>query len=400
MSTSEPTGFTPLFPKYSEVKQLLPILVGIPKSHVTSLTSELIRISGTPQQPLDWTNPDEWIPRRLRGNDRELAMRVWSESNRVVNPRHMRGSYYFINRRGLLGTDSAGIYYPSERYAAFLEDDPHILGQVDAEEGIPQLLGILATRTSAKFGELMPEWTDFTKSVSNYKSESAIRSLLRFRLGNLIERELITREGSTYTIASAGIEMAKDEAAAVSGESSPLMAVSKAIREFNTEQVSLLRSLLLNMKPYKFEHLIRDLLEAMGYEDVVVTRESGDRGVDVVATVQFGITTITEVVQVKRFQGTIGRPTIDQLRGALPYHNAIRGTIITTGTFSSGCAEAALFLGAAPISLIDGHRLEELLVEHEIGIRKRQTPLFEVDTNLFSDDDDELANGELLSTVD
>ena len=38
----------------------------------------------------------------------------------------------------------------------------------------------------------------------------------------------------------------------------------------------------------------------MGYEDVTVTQQSGNKGVDVVATVQFGITTVTEVVQVKR----------------------------------------------------------------------------------------------------
>ena len=397
MNRSEPTGFTPLFPKYSEVRQLLPILVGVPRSQVTSLTSELIRISGTPQQPLDWTNPDEWIPARLHGSDRELALRVWNDSDHVVNPRHMRGVYYFINRRGLLLTDAAGIYYPSDSYDAFLEDELNLVRKLDEAEGIPQLLGMLATRTSARFGELMPEWMDFTKSVSNYKSESAIRSLLRFRLGNLIERDLISREGSTYTISSLGVNLATGTGSEISGKSSPLVAVTKAIRDFNSEQVSILRSSLLNMKPYKFEHLIRDLLEAMGYEDVVVTKESGDRGVDVVATVQFGITTITEVVQVKRHQGTISRPTIDQLRGALPYHNAIRGTIITPVTFSSGCAEAALFLGAAPISLIDGNRLEELLVEHEIGIRKRPAPLYEVDVDLFSDDDDEVVNDEMLA---
>lgn len=72
------------------------------------------------------------------------------------------------------------------------------------------------------------------------------------------------------------------------------------------------------MNPYKFEHLVGQLLEAMGYEQVEVTKASGDKGVDVVGKVQVGITTITEVVQVKRMQNTITRPFIDQLRGALP----------------------------------------------------------------------------------
>lgn len=72
------------------------------------------------------------------------------------------------------------------------------------------------------------------------------------------------------------------------------------------------------MNPYKFEQLVGQLLEAMGYEQVEVTKASGDKGVDVIGQVQVGITTITEVVQVKRMQNTITRPYIDQLRGALP----------------------------------------------------------------------------------
>jgi restriction system protein len=106
------------------------------------------------------------------------------------------------------------------------------------------------------------------------------------------------------------------------------------------------------MPPYRFEHLIRDLLEARGYEDVMVTRESGDKGVDVLATVQFGITTITEVIQVKRHRESIGLPVLDQLRGALSYFKALRGTLITLFSFSKGCIDAAIYRGAAPIYIL------------------------------------------------
>lgn len=140
------------------------------------------------------------------------------------------------------------------------------------------------------------------------------------------------------------------------------------------------------MNPYKFEHLVGQLLEAMGYEQVEVTKASGDKGVDVVGKVQVGITTITEVVQVKRMQNTITRPFIDQLRGALPYHKAIRGTLITTGKFAAKCAEAALFPGAAPITLIDGDRLLELLIENNVGIeRSNAVELLDVDLQLFDE---------------
>jgi len=132
-------------------------------------------------------------------------------------------------------------------------------------------------------------------------------------------------------------------------------------------------------------------LEAMGYEDVQVTKQSGDKGVDVTGSVQLGITSVNEVVQVKRHKSSIGRPILDQLRGALPYHEAIRGTIITTGSFTKGCEQAALYQGAAPITLIDGKKLIELLIEHEVAIRKKEIRLLEIDEQFFASDSSEEA---------
>ena len=90
-------------------------------------------------------------------------------------------------------------------------------------------------------------------------------------------------------------------------------------------------------------------------------------------------------MQVKRQQGSVTRPILDQLRGALPYHQAIRGTIITLGKFAKGTREAALFPGAPPITLIDGDKLIELLLKHGVGINKRTLSLVEVDDSYFDD---------------
>ena len=79
------------------------------------------------------------------------------------------------------------------------------------------------------------------------------------------------------------------------------------------------------------------------------------------------------------------RPILDQLRGALPYHGAIRGTIITLSKFAKACKEAAFYPGAAPITLIDGDKLIELLVKHEIGLVKRRVYLIEVDIAFFDE---------------
>ncbi len=89
------------------------------------------------------------------------------------------------------------------------------------------------------------------------------------------------------------------------------------------------------------------------------------------------------MVQVKRQKGSIQRPILDQLRGALPHHKAIKGTLVTLGTFSKGTIEAALFPAAAPIDLIGGEQLLDLLIKHGIGIQKQSVPLYEVDQSYF-----------------
>jgi hypothetical protein len=87
----------------------------------------------------------------------------------------------------------------------------------------------------------------------------------------------------------------------------------------------MLRERLENMGPFAFERLICDLLSEMGYEDVEVTQPSNDKGVDVKAVAQLGITTINEVIQVKRHRANIQRPVLDMLRGSLHRFKAQKG---------------------------------------------------------------------------
>jgi len=139
------------------------------------------------------------------------------------------------------------------------------------------------------------------------------------------------------------------------------------------------------MDPFAFEHLVKRLLEEMDYQNVEVTTRSGDGGVDVVADIELGITSVREVVQAKRHKRTIQRKDLDALRGSLYRFDAVRGTIITTSRYSKGTTEAAFATGAAPITLIDGDKFIDLLIEHGIGVRKRTVELLAVDPDAFSD---------------
>ena len=386
---------TPLFPLYSDVRQLLSIWEGVPRPTVQAMIKAIWDQTGTPQNPVDWSNPDEWIPERLDGENASLALKTWKESDRSVNPRHAYGTYLFINTYGLLETDPHGIYRLSDNGRRFMEDDPEYVRTLDNAEGLPKILAILAGHSPGKRGDLLEEWGDFLHEYSKFGTPSTIKDTLRRRILNLVERGFIDREGNTYTITDKGVSYAADLTQPI--DQRPHQDVMMAVKVYNDKQTQAFRERLGQMHPYDFEALVKDLLEAMDYEDVVVTKQSGDKGIDVVANFQFGITQIKEVVQVKRQKSSVTRPVLDQLRGALPYHGAIRATLITLGKFASSCQQAAIFPGAAPITLIDGDRLIELLLKHGIGVKKRSLSLIEIDETYF---DQPLAEEELASSED
>ena len=381
---------TPWFRPYSEVRTLLKLLQGVSKTAVKDMATAIEEQRGTPQNPVDWSDPDTWITERLQGNDAQLAQRIWQESNHAVSPRYIAGALILMRNYELLIPDATDIYRISERGRRFLENDPQTVREIDDAEGILQLLTIFATKSQAKRSDLIAEWGDFLHVHSKFGTDGTIKDTLRRRLVNVVERGLVLRTNNSYKISPEGLTyitdnstQIKDTGGNTSLEINPKREVLLAVEAFNIQQRKQLREQLSCIHPYRFEHLIRDLLEAMGYEDVIVTKASGDNGVDVVATVQFGITTITEVVQVKRRQDSIHRPVLDQLRGALPYYKALRGTIITLGTFSQGCINAALYVGAAPIGLIDGEKLLDLLIKYDIGVKKRPIDLYELDEEYF-----------------
>ena len=377
---------TPLFPTYAQASAMMKATSGIQLQSVRNMITAIHEQTGTPQNPVDWSEPDSWIKARLKGEDADLAQAIWNTDDHILNPRHSYGCYLFLNlpKFDLMETTAEGAWVPTETGKLFLKGDEKVLRSLDDQEGLLQLLELLAGREMAKRADLLPEWQAFLHQHSKFASASSIKSTLYSRLYNLIDRKMVAREGMSYQITDTGrLWLGK---ALPARKTDPRKELLEAVKRYNEKQKELLHEQISTMNPYKFEHLIGQLLEAMGYEQVEVTKASGDKGVDVVGQVQVGITTITEVVQVKRMQGTITRPFIDQLRGALPYHKAIRGTLITTGKFAAKCAEAALFPGAAPITLIDGERLVELLIENNVGIRRSNAvELLDVDLQLFDE---------------
>lgn len=376
---------TPKFPLYSEVRYLLQIFDGISQDVIRKMLKSIEEQTGTPRQPVDWTNPESWIHKRLTGDTAELAEKIWQESNNQVNPRHIYGSYLFINSNNLLADNVFGVYQLTARGQAFLDNDPKVLAEIDDSEGIPSLLRILAGKTKAKRSDLIPEWQDFLREHSHFGTQATIRDTLRRRMNNLVERDYVSREGVTYIITKKGLEYAEQFGRVDLDQKRDVI---RTIKAFNYEQMQKLSSLLAFMHQKDFEFLVLELLESMGYEDIKITKESGSKGVEVIANIQFGISMIPEVIHVRRYQSTTGRPALDKLRQAVLQHNCLHGTLISLGRFTRECREAALAADGVPIKLIDSQQMLQVLTENNIGVIQQSVSLYHIDEDYFSSSND------------
>jgi restriction system protein len=95
-----------------------------------------------------------------------LALKIWESSGKELNPRHLRGSYLFINRLKLLDQLN-GAYKIGDRGHRFLAADEVLIRELDAGEGIPKLLSLVAERSPCKRGDLLPSWSDYLQTVSS-----------------------------------------------------------------------------------------------------------------------------------------------------------------------------------------------------------------------------------------
>ena len=372
----------PHFPVYSELRHLLRVWPGRPRKQVTGLRATIIELRGTRKSAVDWTDPATWIPERLNDSDRELAQTIWDQSNGEVNPRHIYGHWLLAQRYGLLREDSEGFLQITKVGRNFLATPGgEAESVIDEAEGLSKLLSIVADSGPTRAGGLVDEWADYLTRRSAIRTESMIKDTMRRRLTNLLARGLVERKGNLYSATPDGLvylQETGDEDSVAGGDHNQVWVLVR--QHANTVRESL-RELLQDMDPFAFEHLIKRLLVEMDYQNVEVTSRSSDGGVDVVGDIDLGITSVREVVQAKRHRRAIQRKDLDALRGSLYRFNAVRGTIVTTSRFAKGIQDAAFATGVAPITLVDGDKLVDLLIEHGIGVRKRTIELLEVDAD-------------------
>ena len=142
--------------------------------------------------------------------------------------------------------------------------------------------------------------------------------------------------------------------------------------------------------PIYFERLVVQLLIKMGYggsreEAGKAVGRSGDGGIDgIINEDRLGLDAI--YLQAKRWEGVIGRPEIMKFVGALAGQRATKGVFITTAWFTQDAKDYALS-SQYKVVLIDGERLADLMIEHDLGVSVAATyQLKRIDSDFFSEE--------------
>ncbi|WP_236655568.1 restriction endonuclease [Streptacidiphilus carbonis] len=121
------------------------------------------------------------------------------------------------------------------------------------------------------------------------------------------------------------------------------------------------RPVLLDLTPTEFEHLVRQLFEAIGLESVN-TRPSQDEGVDAIAMNTDPVMKGLCVIQAKRTAKVVPYETVSALAGTVEHKRAAKGILVTTSWF--GRASEAFANEHGRLELLDGANLVHLFKEH------------------------------------
>jgi len=142
--------------------------------------------------------------------------------------------------------------------------------------------------------------------------------------------------------------------------------------------------------PRFFEHLVVELLVAMGYggsrkDAGEAVGQSSDGGVDgIIKEDRLGLDVI--YLQAKRWEGTVGRPTVQAFAGSLEGHRARKGVLITTSQFSPDALDYVTRI-EKKIVLIDGDELAKLMIDFSIGVAADATyEIKRLDTDYFEEE--------------
>jgi restriction system protein len=118
---------------------------------------------------------------------------------------------------------------------------------------------------------------------------------------------------------------------------------------------------LLDMTPTEFEHLVRQLFEAMGMKSWV-TQASKDDGVDAVAVNEDPVFGGLCIIQAKRYRSAVGVEPVRALAGVMGDKHATKGIMVTTSWVTKDGHDFANRHGR--IEVVECEQIKYLCKEH------------------------------------
>ena len=143
-----------------------------------------------------------------------------------------------------------------------------------------------------------------------------------------------------------------------------------------------LLELMAEIPPDAFERLCGRILRKAGFTNVEVLGRPADGGIDGVGVYRLSLVSFRVYFQCKRYASAVRASAVRDFRGAMAGRGD-QGLLITTSHFTRDAEREAEREGAAPIELVDGQRLCQLMLEHRIGLTA--TERIEYDVTVHSD---------------
>lgn len=110
------------------------------------------------------------------------------------------------------------------------------------------------------------------------------------------------------------------------------------------------------MEGHEFEHYCGELLKKCGFQEVQVTRGSGDYGVDILAEKDG----VTYAIQCKCYNGLVGVKAVQEAYAGRDYYDRMVGVVLTNQYFTQPAIVAARKL---KVLLWDRDYLEDIVDE-------------------------------------
>lgn len=230
------------------------------------------------------------------------------------------------------------------------------------------------------YWQLTEKGIEFASRNSGPLPEGAIEQIAIGSIGVRLRERLSPADSGGDSAASASSGGAAIKA-------SPDDRLGEAIIELRESVEVELLEYLKRSSPSFFETIVLDLLHKMGYgasrADLIRVGGSGDGGIDgVISLDKLGLEKV--YVQAKRWQQTVGRPEVQAFYGALAGQRANKGVFITTSSYTAQALEFAR--SVERVVLIDGERLAQFMIDHEVGVTSRVVRVPKIDSDYFDEE--------------